>query len=220
MSQEHLCVASVPLFAHLDIEEQRNINQLVTHQVFEKGKQIMTPDGDPQLVVIAHGSMKMYQLSASGREQLLRVVGPGGYEGENLLLDARNENLFGEALEKTEACLLAYEDFQQLLLTSPPLSLKLLKMNAGKMMQIERQTQFLTMEKVEERLVTYLLNICKATESTQVDIPMKMKELASFLGTTPETLSRKWKWLEHEELIQRKGNKINVLDKEALEGYL
>ncbi len=65
-----------------------------------KGEQILAPNGEPQLVIVASGSMKVYQLSASGKEQLLRVIEPGGYEGESQLLGVPNESLFGEALEK------------------------------------------------------------------------------------------------------------------------
>ncbi|MEK4302262.1 Crp/Fnr family transcriptional regulator [Oceanobacillus sp. FSL W8-0428] len=220
MNQEHLCVAAVPLFHHLNLEDQRLINPLVNHRIFEKGEQIITPDGDPKLVVVARGNMKVYQLSAAGREQLLRVVGPSGYEGEGLLLGARNENLFAEALQQTEVCLLTQEDFQKILLQYPQLSLKLLEINAQKMMEAEQQTRFLMMEKVEERLMTYLLDLYKTTESAQVEIPMKMKELASFLGTTPETVSRKLKWLEQEGLIKRNRNKIKLHDKKELENRL
>ncbi|GIO19204.1 Crp/Fnr family transcriptional regulator [Oceanobacillus oncorhynchi subsp. incaldanensis] len=220
MSQEHLCVAAVPLFQHLDLEDQRIINRLVKHHIFQKGEQIITPDENPQLVVIAQGNMKVYQLSATGREQLLRVVGPNGYEGEGLLLGAQNENLFGEAMQKTEVCLLKQEDFQKILLQYPQISLKLLEINAQKLMEAEQQAQFLMMEKVENRLMTYLLDLYKTAGSKQVEIPMKMKELASFLGTTPETLSRKLKWLEGERLIQRKGSMIKLLDKKELENRL
>ncbi len=220
MNQEHLCVAAVPLFHHLNLEDQRLINPLVNHRIFEKGEQIITPDGAPKLVVVARGNMKVYQLSAAGREQLLRVVGPSGYEGEGLLLGARNENLFAEALQQTEVCLLTQEDFQKILLQYPQLSLKLLEINAQKMMEAEQQTRFLMMEKVEERLMTYLLDLYKTTESAQVEIPMKMKELASFLGTTPETVSRKLKWLEKEGLIKRNRNKIKLHDKKELENRL
>lgn len=217
MTHEHICVTLVPLFNHLDLEEQRKINQLVTHQVFEKGEQIVTPEGDPQLVIVARGNMKVYQLSPAGREQLLRVVEPGGYEGESQLFGAQNDTLFGEALQQTEVCVLKHQDFQQLLLRYPQLSLRLLEINAEKMTKVEQQTQFLMMEKVEERLATYLLDLYKVSGGANVTIPMKMKELAAFLGTTPETLSRKLKLLEDHQLIQRKGSRITLLDLDGLE---
>lgn len=217
MSHDHLCVQLVPLFNHLEEADQWKINDLVQHQVYDKGSQIITPDDDPRLVIVARGNMKVYQLSSSGREQLLRVVEPGQYEGENLLFGAHNENLFGEALQKTEVCVLRQADFQGLLMKYPQISLKLLEINAEKTTGVEQQTQFLLMEKVEERLGKYLLDLVKAAGKPEVQIPMKMKELAAYLGTTPETLSRKLKLLQEEGYIQRKGTQVTVLDGEGLE---
>ncbi|MCU7357863.1 Crp/Fnr family transcriptional regulator [Enterococcus dispar] len=217
MAQNHLCVTLVPLFNHLDEEDQHKINQLVQHHIFQKGEQVITPDGQAQLVIVARGNLKVYQLSAAGREQLLRVIEPGGYEGENLLFGATNHNLFSEALQKTEVCILKQRDFKQLLLDYPELSLKLLEINAEKMTKVEQQSQFLTIEKIEERLSIYLLDLSKVAQCNQVTIPMKMKELAAFLGTTPETLSRKFKLLEKMQLILRTGYHVELLDKAGLE---
>lgn len=217
MSDEHICVSLVPLFNHLEEADQRKIHSLVKHRAASKGEQIFTPDSEDQLVIVARGNMKVYQLSSNGKEQLLRVVEPGGYEGENQLFGVRNEVLFGEALETTEVCVLKQQDFSKLLLDYPQLSLKLLAINAQKMVKVEQQTQFLMMEKVEERLATYLLDLAKVAESNELILPMKMKELALFLGTTPETLSRKFKLLEKNQLIDRSKRKVRLLETDGLE---
>ncbi|RBT01494.1 CRP/FNR family transcriptional regulator, anaerobic regulatory protein [Enterococcus faecium] len=173
MRHEGLCVSLVPLFNHLEIEDQQKIHSLVTHRKVEKGEQILAPNGESQLVIVASGSMKVYQLSASGKEQLLRVVEPGGYEGESQLLGVPNESLFGEALEKTEICVLRQKDFSELLLHYPALSLKLLAINAEKLTKVQQQTTFLMMEKVEERVAVYLLDLAKATGKNHFFLPMK-----------------------------------------------
>ncbi len=167
-------------------------------------------------MIVARGSLKVYQLSANGKEQVLRVIEPGGYEGEKQLFGVRNELLFGEALEKTEVCVLKQRDFTQLLLDYPQLSLKLLEINAQKMLKVEQQARFLMMEKVDERLATYLLDLAKVAESDQVVLPMKMKELALFLGTTPETLSRKLKRFEEKQWIRRNKRTVWLLDQDQL----
>ncbi|GMA07543.1 Crp/Fnr family transcriptional regulator [Tetragenococcus halophilus subsp. flandriensis] len=215
--KEHLCVTLVPLFNHLDLQDQKRIHQLVRHTTYKKGETVISPYDDPQLVILAKGLLKVYQLSPSGKEQLLRVVEPGGYEGEDALFGVKNNNLFGEALQNTEICILKQSDFQKLLKDYPQLSIKLLTINAEKNAKVEEQTQFLTMERIEERLATYLLDLAKATESSQIKIPMKMKELAGFLGTTPETLSRKLKSLEKDQLIKRDKQMIQIIDSEKLE---
>lgn len=213
---EHICVSLVPLFNHLDLADQKKINQLAKHRSFEKGEQIFQPE-DQNLIIVAQGSMKVYQLSPSGKEQLLRIVEPGGYEGENKLFGAVDEITFGEALKHTEICFLNQKEFHQLLIHYPQLTLKLLAINAEKTLQLEQQTQFLSMEKVEERLAAYLLNLEKATANKTITLPMKMKELATFLGTTPETLSRKFKLLEQLKWIERDRRVVHILDQEQLE---
>lgn len=217
MTEEHLCVSLVPLFNHLDIEDQRKVNGLTRHRVVAKGEQIFSPDGEAQLVILARGALKVYQLSASGKEQLLRIVEPGGYEGENQLFGAANTASFGEALVPSEVCVLRQTDFTKLLEEYPKIALKLLKINAEKSLRTEQQTQFLAMEKVEERLAAYLLDLSLVANSGTITLPMKMKELAAFLGTTPETLSRKFKLLEAQGLIVRDKKQLTILDQDALE---
>lgn len=217
---KHMCVTLVPLFDQLHEIEQAQINDLVFHKVYQKGEQIIQPAEDPRLVIIARGRMKVYQLSANGKEQLLRVIEPGQYEGESELFGAVNETLYGEAMEKTEVCVLRHQDFQQLLLKYPQLSLRLLEINAEKMLKIQQQTSFLMMENLEKRLATYLLDLAKAEASSSFDLPMKMKELAAFLGTTPETLSRKFKVFEGQQLLTREKRHIRLLDQDQLEDYL
>ncbi|MCU2146699.1 Crp/Fnr family transcriptional regulator [Enterococcus faecium] len=217
MSHDHLCVSFVPLFNHLVQQDQEKVHALVKHHYVEKGEQILAPNGEPQLVIVASGSMKVYQLSASGKEQLLRVIEPGGYEGESQLLGVPNESLFGEALEKTEICILRQKDFSELLLHYPALSLKLLAINVEKLTKVQQQTTFLMMEKVEERVAVYLLDLAKATGKDHFFLPMKMKEPAAFIGTTPETLSRKFKLLEENGYVKRKNREVWIIDKEQLE---
>lgn len=217
MTDEHLCVSLVPLFNHLDLENQRLINQVAVHKTFEKGEQIMVPGGAESLAIVARGAMKVYQLSINGKEQLLRVVEPGGYEGENTIFGAINENLFVEALQKSEICMINKQDFQNLLVSFPQLSLKLLSLTASKITSLEQQSQFLMMERIEERLATYLIDLYKVTNNKQLTLPMKKKELAAFLGTTPETLSRKLKFLSDKGYLKMYRNQIELLDVESLE---
>ena len=56
-----------------------------------------------------------------------------------------------------------------------------------------------------------------AQESRRVLLPLNGKELARFLGTTPETLSRRWTLLEKEGLIEKKGKQVYLKEPERLE---
>ena len=214
--KEHHCTSIVPLFNHLSEEEQDKIESLVIHSHFSKGETVWQPGDDPLLIIVASGSMKVYMIAGNGREQLLRLLTPGSYEGANALLGARAQDLFIDTLEATDACLLRKSDFTALLEKTPKLALKLLEINAQRMADTENQTRFLMMEKVETRLASYLTALSNENEKDTVEIPMKMKDLSAYLGTTPETLSRKLHLLEETNLISRKGKKIHIADREEL----
>lgn len=212
---QHTCVSLVPLFMDLPEKDQLKINSLAIHRRYQKGEMIFQP-GDEKLQIVARGNMKVYQLSASGREQLLRVAQPGDYEGEKQLFGLENDSFFGQAMENTEICSLSKADFNRVLLENPQLSLKLLELSTQKLLATERQTQFLAMERVEERLASYLLDLAKVAGSDQVQLSMKMKDIALYLGTTPETLSRKFKLLEKMGYLKRTGKQVKILDEDGL----
>ncbi|SLC97793.1 Anaerobic aromatic degradation regulator [Mycobacteroides abscessus subsp. abscessus] len=53
--------------------------------------------------------------------------------------------------------------------------------------------------------------------SPTITLPMAKKDIASYLGTTPETISRKFTELEDEGLIQQlPGKKIKIHDLDDL----
>jgi CRP/FNR family transcriptional regulator len=81
----------------------------------------------------------------------------------------------------------------------------------------ERQTAAIATEKVETRIALYLLSLMEENQKDTVTLPMMKKDLASLLGTTPETISRKF--LEFEEkglMASLPQNRIRILQKEAL----
>lgn len=213
----HRCVSLVPLFNHLEKNEQDIINQLAQKEEVKKGEILLSPYENEKLIIIAKGSIKLYQLNVNGKEQLLRVMSPGDFEGDQELLGTKNKNLYAEALKDSTICVLTKHDFQNMLLQQPQIALKLLELNAQKMHQVEKQAQFLATDSIEERLAAYLLDLSLVNNTITVELPFKMKELAAFIGTTPETLSRKLKNMEEKGWIKRKKRTITILKKEELE---
>ncbi|WP_373893167.1 Crp/Fnr family transcriptional regulator [Virgibacillus natechei] len=100
-----LCVAKVPFFNHLDEDEMLEIVDKSRHRNFEKGETIFR-DGDPleSLYIVHQGSVKIYQLFESGKEQLLRILNPGEFMGELALFTERSLDSYAEAMEKTNIC--------------------------------------------------------------------------------------------------------------------
>ncbi|PCS18100.1 FNR like protein A [Lactococcus cremoris] len=198
-------------------DELAQVEEIVQHKKVKKGETVIQPSAEPLLTIVAKGSLKIYQISSTGKEQLLRVIEPGGYEGEKSIFGLVNKNLFGEALSDSTICFVRKSDFTELLLAKPQLSLRLLEMNAVKQNETEQQAKFLMMESVEMRLANYLLDLAKITDGSYVQIPMTLKDLSAFIGTTPETISRKLRLLEEKGLVEHYGKSFKILDYERLE---
>ncbi|HYF79378.1 MAG TPA: cyclic nucleotide-binding domain-containing protein, partial [Symbiobacteriaceae bacterium] len=71
------CAAGVPIFRVLPAEGMDELGQAMHHRHFAKGELVVAA-GEPvaHLVVVAHGRLKQVHVSASGREQVVRVLGP------------------------------------------------------------------------------------------------------------------------------------------------
>ena len=212
-----LCVQLVPLFNALPIDEQMQVEELVHHQNYRKNELVLDPTSNSNLIILAHGSARLYTLNKEGHENVIQVLKTGDYAGENWLFGEANTNTYVEATEDSEICLLNRNDFLALMKKQPELSIKLLEQNIIKVRALQKQIQLLSLPKVEDRLLNYLQTYAKKVGHKSFILPLKMKDLALYLGTTPETLSRKFILLEKRGVIKRKLRQIQLLFKKPID---
>ena len=89
--------------------------------------------------------------------------------------------------------------------------MRLLQLTLKKNRQLAAQNHLLGMDSVEERLKDYLKEQMQTNHSCEFVLSMKLKDLATYLGTTPETISRKLKVLERQGLIRHSARRIEIL---------
>lgn len=205
-----LCVHLVPLFNALPTNDQMQIEELVRHQNYQKSELVMDPTSSNNLVIVAHGGARLYTLDENGRENVTQILETGDYAGENWLFGEVNTNTYVEATENSEICLLNRNAFLALMKKTPELSIQLLEQNIIKVRAMHRQIQLLSLPKVEDRLLSYLQTYAKQVNKNSFTLPLKMKDLALYLGTTPETLSRKFVLLEKQGTLKRKIRHIDL----------
>lgn len=205
-----LCVHLVPLFNALPTNDQMQIEELVHHQNYQKSELVMDPTSSNNLVIVAHGGARLYTLDENGRENVTQILKTGDYAGENWLFGEANINTYVEATENSEICLLNRNEFLALMKKKPELSIQLLEQNIIKVRAMHRQIQLLSLPKVEDRLLSYLQTYAKQENKNSFTLPLKMKDLALYLGTTPETLSRKFVLLEKQGTLKRELRHIDL----------
>lgn len=213
------CVSLVPIFNHLDADQMDEIMETVQSQSFEKGELVYRAgDKSDVLTIVNKGSLRIYRLAESGKEQLVRVLRPGEFTGELALFNEKVHENYAEAMEPTSVCQITRSALQDLLVKYPSISLKILQELSTRVDQSEQQATRFTTESTEQRLALYLADLLGPdNESNIVTLPLTKKDLASYIGTTPETVSRKLKELEELNLIKRiSSSKIKILDEDNL----
>ncbi|WP_461215110.1 Crp/Fnr family transcriptional regulator [Lacticaseibacillus sp. GG6-2] len=217
---EHLCVATVPIFNHLPHAQLEQIESLVHHHHFAADSTLYMENSQADALYILHeGEVKIAKTSADGREQLLRLLKPGDFDGDSALFMDQQHTAEAKALSPVTACVLYKQDFQHLLKQYPDIAKALIAALAKRIQELETQTTLATTADVVTRIAHYLGEQAAQQGPTFV-LPMKKKDLADFLGTTPETLSRKLTVLETAGVIkQSRGRQISVRDPKALAAY-
>ncbi|AFM00231.1 cAMP-binding protein [Desulfitobacterium dehalogenans ATCC 51507] len=213
------CVSLVPIFNHLEAEQMAEITEAVQSDSYKKGEVIYRAgDQSDSLYIVRSGKIRVYRLSESGKEQLVRFLSPGDFTGEHALFSESVHESYAEAVENTEVCQITRTDLQKFLLKYPSISLKILTEFSSRLEKSEKQTTRVSTEKVETRLALFLAEcIDKEEASMEFVLPMSKRDLASFLGTTPETISRKLTEFEDAGYIRQKAHrKIEVIDLDEL----
>ena len=213
------CVAMVPIFNHLEDEQMKEIAEVIQHFDYKKGESIYRAgEQSDSLYIVRQGKIRIYRLSDSGKEQLVRILRPGDFTGELALFNENIHESYAEAMEETNLCTISRNDLQTLLNKYPAIALKILAEFSSRLEQSEKQTARFATEKVETRLALFLAECLDDEHSSkEFVLPMSKKDIASYLGTTPETISRKLLELEELGYIKQKAKKrIEILDLEGL----
>ena len=218
VEMQKMCISIVPIFNHLDasemseiVKETNSVKHPRGHTIYHAGD---TSDG---LYIVHKGRVKIYRLSETGKEQLVRILGPGDFTGDLSLFTESVHEAYAEAMEPVELCVMSRDDFQQFILKYPAISLKVLSEFSKRLAKTEKQAANIAMETVETRIAMYLAEVADETMSKTITLPMSRKDLASHLGTTPETVSRKLADFEDNGWIKPFNNRdIEIIDLDAL----
>jgi CRP/FNR family transcriptional regulator, anaerobic regulatory protein len=211
------CVSRVPLFTELSTDDRRRIAEAADTQKFSRGQSVQHPGDQSKLLIVHRGRVKVYRLSESGAEQLVRILGPGDFLGELSVLTGRPVDTWAEALAETEVCQVRRVRFGDLLRDHSTVALRMLAAMASRLDEAERQLSSVTGASVGRRLADHLLELAEEAGSRRFLLPSTKKDLASYLGTTPETLSRRMRALQAAGIVRfgPRGS-VEILDAHAL----
>lgn len=211
------CIEIVPIFSNLTKEEMLEVASITIDRTYDKGEMIyLAGDKVDKLFVIHKGKVKIVRFSQNGKEQVIRVLGPGEFMGELALFHSAPMTDNAEALEKTTMCIIDGNKLKELMGRYPGISLKIVEELSKRLDKVEGLIEDISLNTVEKRLANALINM--ANDSNEVVLKMSKRDLASYMGMSQETLSRKLSQFQDQGLIKLVGHRrIIIKDIEGLE---
>ena len=219
MKKNLAMIAESPLFKGLPVDQLEKIGAIAIEKMYGKGETIFF-EGDPGtgFYMVLEGKVKIFKMSFQGKEQILHIFGEGEPFGEVPVFHGQPFPATAETLSKSKLIYFPRESFVELVTQHPFIAMNMLAVLSMRLRRFASQIENLSLREVPGRLASYLLYLAEEQNSPdKVELNISKGQLASLLGTIPETLSRIFNKLSEENLIEVQGKSILLLDRDSLE---
>ncbi|MCP4338897.1 MAG: Crp/Fnr family transcriptional regulator [Desulfobulbaceae bacterium] len=217
MNKKEIIGSSI-LFEGLPEQHIADIADIAVLKTFQRGENIFFEgDEGDGFYMVGEGRVKIFKVSISGKEHILHIFGQGEPFGEVPVFHGRPFPANAEALIKSKAIFFPRDKFVLLVEANPSIALNMLAVLSQRLRRFASQIENLSLKEVPARLAGYLVYLShEQGDSDEVELDISKGQLASLLGTIPETLSRIFSKMSDEGLILVNGRKISLLDRQGL----
>lgn len=212
-------IAAVPLFEGLPKDQLLKLADIAVDRRFGKGDALFHEGARAVgFYVVISGRVKIYKLSIEGKEQILHIFGTGEFFGEVPVFAGGRYPAHAEALEASRFLFFGREAFVDLVRKEPSLAINMLGILCQRLRLFTHLIEDLSLKEVPGRLATYFLYLSSRQDgSDSLSLDITKAQLASLLGTIPETLSRMLARMSQQGFILVEGRRIQILDRDAIE---
>lgn len=212
-------LSRLSLLSLLTPEQRNGLAPLLQERTFAR-REIVATQGETSsfLGFLLEGRLQGVDFTVDGREVGLYFVEPGGYYGELAIIDGKPGAEFVIALAKSRVALLPREHARALILSNPHIAEVLLLNLAERVRSGTAQRTILSLPNVFQRLCAQLLLL--GNGSAKIPNAPTHQELAIMINTSRETVTRSFQLLQSQNILQRDGHSMQILNQGYLEGIL
>lgn len=209
----------VPLFATLDADDLRRVAALTIERRYDRGDIIiLAGQAGGALCFVHHGLVKIFETSADGKEQVLRLIGAGHTFNEVPALDGGPNPASAMALEPTVVYATGGAQLRRLIAERPPVALATVHTLAAALRALVALVEDLSFRHVRARVAKILLEQEQGpgADHERPHHRLTQQEIAAMAGTAREMVGRALKELEEAGAIRSEHGRITVLSRERL----
>ena len=211
-------ISGMPLFAGLSKAQYEALARIGVRRSCRKGERLFSEgDEGTGFYMVVTGRVKIFKVSVDGKEQILHLFGPGESFGEVSVFTG--QGFPADAVTSVQTVLLFFPRaaFSALIQKDPTLALNMLAQLSGRLRHFAGLIEDLSLKEVPGRLAKYLLYLSDGKGDGEVALDVSKGQLASLLGTIPETLSRILARMHRQGVIRLRGSQIRILDRPGIE---
>ncbi|MDP2691294.1 MAG: Crp/Fnr family transcriptional regulator [bacterium] len=207
--------SQIDLFSHLTSGDYALLKEHAKLTTVHKGELIFR-NGDPSsnLYLLKQGSVKLYNIRrGSEKEEITCLMGTGEVFCLAPLLSREQFHVNAQALEESEMIIIPELAIQALIRQSHPFAQRVIRFLAKKECDLCEEVCDLSLSTTKERLAKYLFREYERNRhADSFPLPLNQSQLASYLGTVRETLSRDLADLKKAHIIKAEKGLISVLN--------
>ncbi len=207
-----------------ETEKLQNISELrehfESHQIldFKKGEYIYEKGKQANFFyLVKRGVVKTHHNDDKGKELITYLYKSGDFLG-NASEDPQASNAdYATAMENTQLYAISREDFYEILLQNPHISIKLVGILNNNLVGLKKQLMNMAYGSVRKKTANTILLFAEKIEKHPLQsIRISRSDLASVAGMAAESLIRTLSEFKKEGLIEIEGRNIKLLNSQAL----
>ena len=161
---------------------------------------------------IKSGEVRVFRMDDQGKEIEVVRLNPGDFFGEAVVFVSKLFPVFAQAVKNTEVLFFPKKRIFHRIDSDPSIARLFMSLLAKKCIILNKRIETLELRTVRQRLAQYILSEIQGQQSDVFVLNKKKVELARFIGTISETLSRNLKQMQDDNLIEVRGRTIRVID--------
>ncbi len=213
------------MFADLEPADLAAIGRITAERRVERNRTVFA-EGDPGegFHFIRSGKVKVFKSSEDGKEHILNILGPGDVFAEVLLFNEAPYPASATAIEDSVIGVIRNRDLEAMLVDYPKIAVRIIRVMSKKLQYIQSRIKLLALSdsqaKVAQALDYLTERYGRQTErGWEVALEINRQDLANMAGTTRETVSRVFRTLKDDGVIDDDERRLVVRDRRRLRDY-
>jgi len=187
-----------------------------------KKNQYLFKSGDAftSLFAIRAGVIKLYTFSDTGEETIYGFYLPGDVLGVDALA-TKQHKLNAVAIDSVSVCALPFDQLTNLSLQVPSLNQQIMAVTSKEVNEGRLHSEMLIKRNADQRVAQFIWNMAERYRTRgyvydEFRLSVLHRDVAVYLGLTPETVSRILAKLHSEKVVTWKKKEVKIHDEVAL----